>query len=84
LLKQFKQRDQSTEVVLPMVAKQRGNPVVFSHKVIADILAIPKMACRPYMDQHPELVQIFATDNPAYIADVDTEADLSAFNLKYF
>jgi CTP:molybdopterin cytidylyltransferase MocA len=84
LLKQFKQRDQSTEVVLPMVAKQRGNPVVFSHKVIADILAIPKMACRPYMDQHPELVQIFATDNPAYITDVDTEADLSAFNLKYF
>jgi hypothetical protein len=36
------------------------------------------------MDQHPELAQIFATDNPAYIADVDTEADLSAFNLKYF
>jgi hypothetical protein len=36
------------------------------------------------MDQHPELVQIFATDNPAYIADVDTEADLSEFNLKRF
>ena len=84
LLKQFKQRDQSTEVVLPMVGEQRGNPVVFSHQVIADILAIPKMVCRPYMDLHPELVQIFATDNLAYIADVDTEADLSEFNLKRF
>jgi molybdenum cofactor cytidylyltransferase/nicotine blue oxidoreductase len=84
LLKQFKQRDQSTEVVLPMVREQRGNPVVFSHQVIADILAIPKMVCRPYMDLHPELVQIFATDNLAYIADVDTEADLSEFNLKRF
>jgi molybdenum cofactor cytidylyltransferase/nicotine blue oxidoreductase len=81
LLKQFEQRDQSTEMVLPMVGEQRGNPVVFSYKVIADILAIPKMVCRPYMDHHPELVQIFATDNSAYIADVDTEADLSEFNL---
>jgi molybdenum cofactor cytidylyltransferase/nicotine blue oxidoreductase len=84
LLKQFKQRDQPKEVVLPIVGEQRGNPVVFSHQVIADILAIPNMVCRPFMDQHPELVQIFVTDNPAYIADVDTEADLSAFNLKRF
>jgi CTP:molybdopterin cytidylyltransferase MocA len=84
LLKQFEQRDQSTEVILPMVGERRGNPVVFSYKVIADILAIPKMVCRPYMDHHPELVQIFATDNSAYIADVDTEADLSEFNLKRF
>jgi hypothetical protein len=36
------------------------------------------------MDQHPELVQIFATDNLAYIADVDTEDNLSEFNLKRF
>lgn len=84
LLKQFEQRDQSTEVVLPMIGEQRGNPVVFSHQVITDILAIPKMVCRPFMDQHPELVQIFATDNLAYIADVDTEADLAEFNLKRF
>jgi len=84
LLKQFEQRDQSTEVVLPMIGEQRGNPVVFSHQVITDILAIPKMVCRPFMDQHPELVQIFATDNLAYIADIDTEADLAEFNLKRF
>jgi CTP:molybdopterin cytidylyltransferase MocA len=84
LLKQFEQRDLSTEVVLPMVGERRGNPVVFSHQVIADILAVPNMVCRPFMDEHPELVQIFATDNLAYIADVDTEADLSKFNLKRF
>ena len=84
LLKQFEQRDEQTEVVLPMVGQQRGNPVVFSAKVIADILAIPQMVCRPFMDQHPELVQIFASDNEAYIADVDTEAELSQFDLKRF
>jgi molybdenum cofactor cytidylyltransferase/nicotine blue oxidoreductase len=84
LLRQFEQRSQQKEIILPMVGEQRGNPVVFSDKVIADILAIPNMVCRPFMDQHPELVQIFATDNSAYIADVDTEADLSEFNLKRF
>ena len=84
LLQQFEQRDEQTEVVLPMVGQQRGNPVVFSAKVIADILAIPQMVCRPFMDQYPELVQIFVTDNKAYVADVDTESELSQFDLKRF
>jgi CTP:molybdopterin cytidylyltransferase MocA len=84
LLKQFEQRAHNKEVILPMVGQQRGNPVIFSKRIIADILAIPKMVCRPYMDRHPELLQIFATDNLAYIADVDTEADLAKFNLKRF
>ena len=84
LLQQFEQRGEQIEVVLPMVGQQRGNPVVFSAKVIADILAIPQMVCRPFMDQHPELVHIFVTDNEAYIADVDTESELSQFDLKRF
>ena len=84
LLQQFEQRGEQKEVVLPMVGQQRGNPVVFSAKVISDILAIPQMVCRPFMDQHPELVQIFTTNNEAYIADVDTESELSQFDLKRF
>ena len=82
LLRQFEQRDQHKEVILPMVGQQRGNPVVFSRKVIRDILAIPEMVCRPFMDQNSGLVQIFATDNQAYIADVDTDADISKFDLQ--
>jgi molybdenum cofactor cytidylyltransferase len=82
LLNQFEQRDSQKEIILPMVGQQRGNPVVFSHKAIIDILAIENMVCRPFMDQHSDLVQIFATDNPAFIADVDTEADISTFNLQ--
>ena len=84
LLQEFKRRDQQTEVVLPMVGQQRGNPVIFSAKVISDILAIPQMVCRPFMDQHPELVQIFTTNSEAYIADVDTESELYQFDLKRF
>jgi CTP:molybdopterin cytidylyltransferase MocA len=82
LLEQFEQRAQQIEVVLPVVGQQRGNPVVFSYKVIADILAIPNMVCRSYIDQHPALVQTFTTENPAYIADVDTDADISRFALQ--
>ena len=84
LLQEFKRRDQQTEVVLPMVGQQRGNPVIFSAKVISDILAIPQMVCRPFMEQHPELVQIFTTNSEAYIADVDTESELYQFDLKRF
>jgi len=82
LLEQFKHRDQQKEVILPMVDKQRGNPVLFSPKVVRDILAIPQMVCRPFMDRHPDLVQIFKIDNEAYIADVDTEADIRKLNLQ--
>jgi molybdenum cofactor cytidylyltransferase/nicotine blue oxidoreductase len=82
LLEQFEQRAQQIEVVLPVVGQQRGNPVVFSYKVIADILAIPNMVCRSYIDQHPALVQTFTTESPAYIADVDTDADISRFALQ--
>jgi molybdenum cofactor cytidylyltransferase/nicotine blue oxidoreductase len=50
LLQQYERRDQQKEILLPMVGEQRGNPVVFSRKVITDILAIPQMVCRPLQD----------------------------------
>jgi molybdenum cofactor cytidylyltransferase/nicotine blue oxidoreductase len=65
-----------------MVGGQRGNPVLFSKKVIEKILAIPTMVCRPFMDRHPELVQTFITEQPAYILDVDTEDDIRKLGLE--
>ena len=69
------------KIVLPMVNGVRGNPVLFSREVIKEILAIPGMVCRPYMDQHPELVNIFATENQSYVLDVDTLADIQKLGL---
>jgi molybdenum cofactor cytidylyltransferase/nicotine blue oxidoreductase len=74
-------RDTHQEIVLPMVHGRRGNPVVFSRKVIDFILAIPRMACRPYMDQYPELVKIMNTDKQGYVLDADTELDIQALGL---
>jgi CTP:molybdopterin cytidylyltransferase MocA len=76
LLEQFASRQNTEEIVMPQVNGQRGNPVLFSRKLVAEILTMPGMACRPYMDQHPDLVNIYETENTAYILDVDTSADL--------
>ena len=81
LLVQFNQVGFNKEIVLPMVNGSRGNPVLFSKKVIEEILATPGMVCRPFMDKHPELVKRFETNNQAYLLDVDTQADIQKLGL---
>lgn len=81
LLGQFNQRAANQEIILPMVNGQRGNPVLFSRGVINQILSIPGMVCRPYMNEHPELVKSFTTDNKAYLMDVDTQSDIQKLGL---
>ena len=81
LLVQFNQVGFNKEIVLPMVNGSRGNPVLFSKKVIEEILATPGMVCRPFMDKHPELVKLFETNNEAYLLDVDTQADIQKLGL---
>jgi molybdenum cofactor cytidylyltransferase len=81
LLEHFTKREPHREIVLPQVRGQRGNPVLFSSKAVKDILQIPGMVCRPYMDQHPELLQIFETSNEAYVLDVDTLEDIQKLGI---
>jgi len=81
LLNQFKERSSDQEIILPMTNGQRGNPVLFSKKVIDDILKIPGMVPRAFIDKHPRLVKTFETDNQAYIMDADTQADIQKLGL---
>jgi molybdenum cofactor cytidylyltransferase/nicotine blue oxidoreductase len=81
LLEQFNQTGFNKEIVLPMVNGNRGNPVLFSKKVIEEILATPKMVCRSFMDKHPELVKVFEANNQAYLLDADTQADILKLGL---
>ena len=81
LLGQFNQAGFDKEIILPMVNGNRGNPVLFSKKVIEEILATPGMVCRIFMDRHPELVKVFETNNQAYLLDVDTQADIQKLGL---
>lgn len=69
LLRAFSQRASGTEILLPMVDGQRGNPVLFSKKALQNTLAIPDLSCRAYMDAHPEQVQFWHTNNSAFVCD---------------
>ena len=83
LLSAFLQRTIGTEMVLPMVQGQRGNPVLFSKQALHNTLAVPDLSCRAYMDTHPEQVQIWHTDNDAFICDVDTPQDMKKYQLDF-
>lgn len=76
LLNQFVDREPNQEVVMPMVGGQRGNPVLFSKKVVEEMLQIPGMVCRSFMEKNPNRIKIFDCHHDAYILDVDTEADI--------
>jgi molybdenum cofactor cytidylyltransferase len=80
LISAFKKRPSGTAILYPEVKGQRGNPVIFSGEVIADLLATQKaIGCRKFMDDHPEIVHKYVTDNDRFILDVDTPEDLAAF-----
>lgn len=83
LLSAFSQRASGTEIVLPMVHGQRGNPVLFSKKALQNTVAIPDLSCRAYMDTYPEQVQVWHTDNTAFICDVDTPEDMKKHQLDF-
>jgi len=83
LIAAFKQRKRG-EILIPMVKNQRGNPIVMSGKAISDILSHSQnMHCRKYIDEHPELIVTFQTDNEHFVTDVDTLEDIKAFEQKW-
>jgi len=76
LLDEYSHKEKDQEVILPTVDNRRGNPVLFSYAAINDILAIPDMVCRPYMDKHPELLRLMQTELQGFVLDVDTFEDI--------
>jgi molybdenum cofactor cytidylyltransferase len=83
LLEEFTKRQPGEEIILPIVNRQRGNPVLFSKKVIEEILAIPEMNCRSYMDLYPAKVRLMPTDNRAFVLDIDTPTDVDSNKLTF-
>jgi CTP:molybdopterin cytidylyltransferase MocA len=80
LIGAFKKRPSGTSVVYPQVGGEPGNPVIFSAEVREQILAgEANVGCRQWRAAHPESAAPFVTDNRRYRLDIDTEADLAAF-----
>jgi len=76
----FEKRREGVQVVYPRVGGERGNPVIFSAEVRAQVLAGgAQLGCRQWQAAHPEAVQAFETDNRHYRVDIDTPEDLARF-----
>jgi CTP:molybdopterin cytidylyltransferase MocA len=79
LVKAFEKR-RFGEIIIPKVNGQRGNPVVFSGAAIGQILADgQQMYCRRFIDQNPEKIIEFESQNIHYVTDIDTLADINLF-----
>ena len=79
LIAAFKQRGDAAMVV-PRVAGEPGNPVIFEAGLRDEWLAGDiDAACRRWREDHPGRVHWFDTDNGRYRVDIDTPADLLRF-----
>lgn len=80
LIGAFEQRPAGTQVVYPQVHGERGNPVIFTNDVRAQILAsAANVGCRQWQAAHADAVHPFVTDNHRYKVDIDTPEDLERF-----
>jgi molybdenum cofactor cytidylyltransferase len=80
LIGAFKKRPAGSEVVVPHVHGERGNPVMFTAEVREQILAgQANVGCRQWQAANAQAVHAFDTDNRRYKVDIDTPDDLAAF-----
>ncbi|MDM0029395.1 nucleotidyltransferase family protein [Variovorax saccharolyticus] len=79
LIGAFKKRGEASMVV-PRVAGEPGNPVIFEAALRDEWLAGDvNGACRRWRDANPERVCWLDTDNQRYRIDIDTPQDLERF-----
>ena len=80
LLQAYQARPKHSQAVVPMVGEQRGNPVIFSAQVKAEILAgNSQFGGREWQNAHPDQVYFYQTQNDHYFRDIDTEEDMVKF-----
>lgn len=80
LISAFKKRPPGTQIVYPEVNGQRGNPVLFAGELVAEMLESGRLvACRKFINEHPQLVHVHHTDNDRFVLDLDTPEDIAAF-----
>lgn len=80
LMEAFTRRPAGAGVLYPVVGGQRGNPVVFSGAVIANLLdAGDHASFRRFIDDHPAVVCRYPTGNAHFIMDLDTPEDVDRF-----
>lgn len=79
LISAFKKRG-AAQMVVPRIAGEPGNPLIFEAALRDEWLAGDmNAACRRWREANPERVHWFDTDNSRYRVDIDTPEDLQRF-----
>jgi len=79
LLEAFAKGDRGC-ILVPYYEEQRGNPVAFPGKLIAEMAAGGHhAACREFIDNNPQLMRRYEAANAHFVTDIDTPEDLVAF-----
>lgn len=85
LIAAWNQRPAGTSFVRPWVDGQPGNPVLLDASVRRELLAGgPDLSGQQWAASHPDRVHRWATDQRAYITDVDRPQDLDALAAQGF
>jgi len=78
LIGAFKKRP-AGHVVVPVVAGERGNPILLDEVAHEQILASDaNLACCHLIERQPELVHVHETANTRFVVDLDTLQDVHA------
>jgi molybdenum cofactor cytidylyltransferase len=76
LIGAFKKRS-AGHVVVPVVAGERGNPIVLDATALAEIAASDvNLGCRHLLERRPEFVHAHETANTRFVTDLDTIDDV--------
>jgi len=73
-------RSGANRILVPYFRGNRGNPVVFPARLIAEMRAAGRnAACRSFIDNNPQLTERYEAQHDRFIIDIDTPDDLASF-----
>lgn len=65
-------------ITVPMRGRDRGNPLIVPHALMARLMADPRSpGCRKFTQDHPELVNFAPMAQDAFFIDLDTPEDVA-------
>ena len=80
LIAAFATRPRHTDMLVPCVNGQPGNPVMLSSQLVQEWLRLEaRQIGKAWRQSHPQRVHHWPTRSTAYIDDLDTQHDLQAF-----
>ncbi|MQA64871.1 MAG: NTP transferase domain-containing protein [Alphaproteobacteria bacterium] len=69
------------DICVPVTAERRGNPALFARRFFSELQALSgDTGARGLIAAHPDRVREVAVEGAGILTDLDTEADIDAYN----